>query len=128
MSSDANHLQQALDNLRSTLAQKRAARKAQNDAQMSAFPSTTDYSPSTANALLERASRVESVLGQLQGLSQSKNTQALDAGLEPHPQVSRAAKEHTAIADSPEEIIDPKIPDAQELAAFRQALMAGLAS
>ncbi|MFI0546032.1 MAG: hypothetical protein ACH34Y_03830 [Brachymonas sp.] len=125
MSSDANHLQQALNNLRNTLAQKRATRRAQTDAQMSEFASSSDCSPSSASALLDQASRAQSVLGQLQEI-QHQPKQAIantpQAAMGQAPETGVAALTPTASLITPP-AIDPKIPDAEEIAAFRQALL-----
>jgi hypothetical protein len=126
MSPDANHLQQALNNLRNTLAQKRATRRAQTDAQMSEFASSSGCGPNTASALLEQASRAQSVLGQLQEIQHRPKPTAANTphtAMEQAPEAEAPDLAPIASTVAPPPAIDPKIPDAQEIAAFRQALL-----
>jgi len=109
-----DELQQKLLELRATLAQKRAARKASGEESY-----LSDYGAQTAATPLEKE-RASAVLGQLQGIQHEPAVEAATpTPIEPPAEAPVAKPAPEPIPIDPNA---PSAPDADELAAFRAAL------
>jgi hypothetical protein len=118
----ASELQQTLHTLRHTLAQKRAARKIQNDAQLSEFAPSSSHNPSVPATAEEQTARASLVLGQLHSIAQTQQATDNRASV---PVASPTEASAATIAAPAATVAhnDSHHPDAQELLAFRKALL-----